>query len=168
MKIEYNQNPLKSRVILDEQDLYLLRTAILVDALDSELYDAYSTDRATSYDKATDAAYEEVERVLPYYLSALDGETHWGDCTNACCSCTKCHAEDYLSISTLIGIREPYYVDRAFDEGRQTLDEAIKYLRNNPAKATWEGSEPYVEGWQRRQDITIEDLMRYKELHFSA
>ena len=48
----------------------------------------------------------------------------------------------------------------------KTLDEAIKYLQDNPVKKTWEGSESYVATWQEQQNKTIEDLIKYKREHF--
>lgn len=168
LKIQYDENPLKAKVLLNEQDLQLLRSGILVDALEEELYIITEGKQSKSYTQCLDDAYKEIERVLPYYLSALDGETHMGDCISVSCSCTKCQGESYLGISTLDSMREPYYINKAFNDNRITLEEAIKYLQDNPAKPTWEGSESYVESWQLRQDRAIEDLIEYKEKYFGA
>jgi len=163
MKIEYDQNPLNARVVLNERDRLLLRKSIELETIEEYLYQL----TPEKYQEILDKTEKEVERILPYYLSALDGEIHCGDCTKACCPCIKCHAEDFACVNTLEGIRNPYYVNKAFSAGRKTLDEAIQYLKDNPAKATWEGSEPYVTRWQLAQDQAIEDLIEYKRRHFN-
>jgi len=168
MKVEYDENPLKSRVILDERDMIMLRNSIMVDELEDKLYDICRLGGPISYTEALDSVYEKVERVVQYYLQALGGEIHCGDCTKVPSSCVKCHAEDAVGVNTLTDIRHPYYVTKAFSDCRKTLEEAISYLRDNPAKHTWVGSEPYVESWQKEQDITIEDLMKYQQLHFAS
>lgn len=162
MKIEYHQNPLKTRVELDDKDKLLIRRNIEIE----ELYNALYELAPDKFEEISNKAQGEVERILPYYLDALDGEIHCGDCTNVCCSCTKCHAEDFACVDTLDGIRQPHYVNKAFAADVETLEEAIQYLKDNPAKATWEGSEQWVPRWQAAQEQTIEDLIKYKEKHF--
>lgn len=163
MKILHTQNPLKTRVELDKRDVSFIRKSLEIEELENAIYQ-FAPDK---YVEIIELAASEIERCLPYYLSALADEIHCGDCTKVPCSCTKCHAEAHLEIDTLIGIRSPYYAGKAFDEeGVETLDQAIQYLKNNPAKVTWEGSEPYVAGWQLQQDQTIEDLVKYRDKHF--
>lgn len=167
MKIIYNQNPLASVVELTEVDKLALRKALLAEELQNVLWDVCDGGVTMSFDNAILAAENEVDHVYPYYERALTEEWHCGDCIKICCSCSKCYAEYCLGINTLEGIREPHNLQKAFGRDRTTLYEAIKYLKDNPVKAASEDHLPWVESWQKAQDQTIEDLIKYKEKHFS-
>lgn len=165
MQIEYDQNPLKAKIILGETGIYLLRLALAREGFEDKLFDVCSGTEKALYDDLYSGIYAEVERVLPYHLAACNGEKHFGDCTKVATSCTKCRTEELLGINTIEGIRHPYYVDSAFSKERTTLTEAIDYLQSNPAKTTYEGSEKHVARWQEEINQTVEDLIAYKKKH---
>lgn len=165
-KILYAENPLRSKVVVDETTKLLLAKSIEVEELYTAVYDLCNGRlEDKSFTEIAEDVEKEVERQMSYLLPSLEsGEWHSGDCTDCCFSCSKCYAEDMLGIYTLQGFSKPYYVDLAFSNGRDKIDDAIQYLKDNPAEVSWEGSEKYVKTWQKHIDNTIEELERYKAL----
>lgn len=119
MRIEWQVNPLETRVFLDDADRKALRLAIRLDAAldaisyrdlrdraktpeDAERYARYVKD----YDDVAfdeDGTSAETDTDVEMYEADLLGG-HCGDCICFACTCTKCMAESYLGIDTIKGL----------------------------------------------------------------
>lgn len=154
MKIIYTQNPLRSYVELSEQDKADFK---------QKLY-AWHTDE---WEENPEEATKWTEHQYPYFIEALtSGEEHWGDCTKVSCSCTKCHAEDVLGVSTVDGIKNLHYISGVFGKDT-TLDEAIEKL-SQEAEYTEEWQKPHIERWTQEKKEALESLIWYKGKYFSG
>lgn len=154
MKIIYTQNPLRSYVELSEQDKADFK---------QKLY-AWHTDE---WEENQEEATKWTEHQYPYFIEALtSGEEHWGDCTKVSCSCTKCHAEDVLGVSTVDGIKNLHYISGVFGKDT-TLDEAIEKL-SQEAEYTEEWQKPHIERWTQEKKEALESLIWYKGKYFSG
>lgn len=165
IKVNYTQDPLKSIIELEDIHIKIIRERLYSEALESEVYELTEKHTTKSFVDCLTEAEQESERLLTYYKEAC-AESHCGDCIKVCCSCTKCFVEDILGLNTLEGFTHPYWIDKAFSDGRETLKEAIDWLKNTPVQQTWPGSEQYIELWQRQKEITLDELLVYKEKHF--
>lgn len=104
MKYIYYQNPLRTKVILDEQEKEIFRLRCEREGLKAKDY-------------------------LPY----LEGY-HMGDCTCVPASCPKCYAESLLGVDTIEGlgkyeagkIHDVFCPHNDFDE--RTIDEVLEEL----------------------------------------
>lgn len=181
MKITYNQNPLFTKIELNENEKKELWYKIKIKEMEEILFDAhyyleegknfdiqkaqkslspdyYYTDEKSPLDKRCDA-------LLESYLSELNS-FHFGDCTCVPCSCIKCHAEAILGIDTLKGLgKHPaYYINDAFGENNEkTIQEAIEYLANYEPKANWDGWEKEVSRWKLEAQSAHDWLVDYKQ-----
>lgn len=120
MKITYDYNPLAAKIELTPEEQEILKLKLRIEMLEDMMYmahlhmregtewydldkarhkvdpDRYMTDEPSEVDKG-------VEHNFKYYMESLT-DWHSGDCTAHCASCTKCHAEGMLGISTI----DPY------------------------------------------------------------
>jgi len=152
MKIIYTQNPLRSYFELSEQEKAEYKV---------KLYN-YLRDE---YEETEEQAQKWAEHQYPYFIEALtSGEEHWGDCTKVATSCTKCHAEDVMGISTIQGIKNFHYIAGAFGKDT-TLDEAIEKL-SQEAEYTEEWHKPHIERWTKERKAALESLIWYKDKYF--
>lgn len=153
MRIIYTQNPLGSYFDLSEQEKIEFK---------QKLYVYHTDEEEESQEEATKWA----EHQYPYFIEALtSGEEHWGDCTKVCCSCTKCHAEDVLGVSTVEGIKNFHYISGVFGKDT-TLDEAIEKLSKD-AEYNEEWHKPHIERWTKERSAALESLIWYREKYFS-
>lgn len=178
MKIEWNENPLCTKVHLDEQSLEFIKIAVRQDAAYSALirlsikFEEYNFGDAKEILKKffdrddADNYHEEIET---YKLALL--EDHDGDCICVPMSCHKCRAEEMLGLSTIEGLRKhpANYINNAFQDGRN-IDQALDYLKNYKAKADERMKEIYPDTWQEWEMSWEKDaqraykwLSRYKE-----
>lgn len=194
MKIVWAENPLETRVELDEADKKLLFARLKAEHLEDMIFSAHFE---LNSEKPVDERVARAQRALDvYYISddrELNGKTltqwldelvadyeqellskHVGDCTCVPCSCTKCRAESMLEIDTIRGLgkHSSYKIDSAFSGGA-SIDEAIRKLENyrptyDPS-STWPKSE-----WEQHVPRWIEEgkrahawLLQYRDEHFA-
>lgn len=153
MKIIWNENPLLTRVEMDDEDRRRLRAAV----------GAY----LNKYDDIRDA--KEGDRFTGYAIKALEEEEHCGDCTCVPASCEKCFAEEMLSIDTIKGCgkHQLYKIRDAFKDGVGITD-AIARLEAYEPKAEWEGWEAHVPRWKAEAKDALKWLCAYRDEHFSG
>ena len=156
MKIIWAENPLNTRVELDERDLLLLKEKLKSEYLENRLVSVnfeldtkllsrnehktpeehittalrvLDIDYLLNDTKHNNKSFDEWldESVVFYVQSLLD--PHCGDCTCVPCSCLKCHVEDMFGINTIKGLgKHPATkVNTAFSATRD-IDEAIRWL----------------------------------------
>jgi len=152
VEIIWHQNPLRSEVLLNDNDKQLLWHKVKIEELLNGMCGAhmYIQDALKSrwwvpagiIKKAlkeldyTDAIDAEVDRMTEVCIQDLRG-WHMGDCTCFANSCAKCHAEHMLGIDTIKGLGKHAgsYVSSAFDSTvlgapERTTAEAIDVLIN--------------------------------------
>lgn len=133
MRIEWNIDPLSTKVFLDSGDRKYMRQNIRLEAAlsainyrdlrdraktpeDAEMYAKYIKgydDIAFDEDDVSARTYEEVAMYEEELLSS-----HVGDCICFACSCYKCRAEGYLDINTIEGLgqHEGSKIDACFTD----------------------------------------------------
>lgn len=138
MKIEYTENPLASKVILDLQDTETLKLKLKIAELEEQIsmgchyLEKEKIDEAKSY---LDMEYifngKLDERVETIYNTAVDelAFKHEGDCTCVPCSCFKCYIEGMLGIDTIPKMNKYMgnIIEGVFTKV-DTCNEAIKML----------------------------------------
>lgn len=138
MRLTYTENPLATKVELEENEKAMLYEKCRYNHLDEYVtrlhYKAHYGDGVKKEDLSfdewlgdkADAAIQQHYDVL---LEELATGVHVGDCTSCPCSCLKCYTEDMLSICTLPagGKTMNYYIQQAF-RIHDTIDAAITWL----------------------------------------
>lgn len=185
MRIEYHQNPLRTKVFLDEKDKEIFRLKIEQEVLFEALYSVHyhlsktetpDVERAKSEASLVDTGYSKyVDELLEAYTQDLL-HNHIGDCTCVPCSCSKCHAEYILGIDTIesLGKHLAYKIDSAFsceDGSFRTIDEAIEQLNiplseepNEHYKNHPEMYKQYLPKWQKERIAARDWLINYKNI----
>lgn len=186
MEIIWNQNPLRTSVILDDSEKAILRLKVHIDVLEDVLSNI-------AYDIAHDKNFtlDTVEKIVDYkvwcgdfedepsklhertikltkiYCDELESGFHVGDCTCDPCSCFKCIAESYVGVDTTKGLgkHEGHYIANAFADNI-TIDEAISSLENYNPKATWPGWEAHASRWKADAKQALDWLVAYRNEHF--
>lgn len=152
MNIVYNQNPLRTQVLLDEHEKKEFWYKIKVEELQETIISAYfGLDEDKTYfniDEArteldpeyfcpdwTDSAKkgekskldQRVDKLFQYYIADLEQNPHCGDCTCVPCSCSKCRAEDILGIDTIAGLgkHEGHKIWSVFWRGHNQPDRTL-------------------------------------------
>lgn len=184
MHIEWNPNPLKTKVVLDERGQALFRAKIHIYVLEEEICGMvshymedgphFNLEKARGYAaRLDDEDYinGRIDQTYNAFLEELEGE-HCGDCTCVPCSCSKCFAEDMLGINTTKGLRkhEGSAVARTFrnlSETPEGLDQAIEALINYVPKADWDGWEEHAPRWKAEATRAAEWLKDYRNEHFA-
>ena len=140
MNIIQTENPLETKVILDDNDRKILRLKVVNDELDWILIEIVEHVKKNNFDaikkcseeyKNTTAFNNVVKKLVLEYENDLK-HTHYGDCIRFACTCTKCKAEDYLDICTIpdLDSYSGYIIDKCFRE-LKTIDKVISYLQNS-------------------------------------
>ena len=133
MRIEWQLNPLTTKVLLDDSDRKALRLAIRLEAALNAISYRDLRDRAKTPEEAEryakylkeydDTAFDEdsvsagTDIDVAAYEADLQGD-HVGDCICFACTCTKCMAESYLGIDTIRGLgkHEAAKIDACFTD----------------------------------------------------
>lgn len=192
MKITYDENPLNTKIELDENEKKELWYKIKVEQMEWLLFGAHFHLTLDEVDieralKEVDPDYymaekrgdrskldSRVDDLLGWYIEALV-EPHCGDCTCVPTSCDKCHAEDLLGINTTKGLAQQpeHHIFNAFGEGpdndwtkQRNIHEAIEYLENYDPKADWEGWEAHADRWESEASDAAKWLKTYRDEHF--
>lgn len=122
MNIVYTENPLCTRVELDEHEAKQFWASIKMAEMEELLFDAHfhmQDDRWNDMDaarRAVDPDYymneeddkptkldQRVQVLYEHYMDELVS-SHGGDCTCFPMSCSKCHAENKLGLDTIKGL----------------------------------------------------------------
>lgn len=188
MIIEWNENPLNSRVLLDDQEkkvfkLLVERSEMIDDLYTAQFYlmkdkDWYDPERAYDYLDIfdEDCNVKDIDETVEMYLIDLERGFHIGDCTCFPMACTKCWAESLISIDTIEGLgKHPASkIKRAFGyklyDVPKPIDMVIESL-NKPSR--WEDHahiwkkredfEKHVPRWNKEGEHARNWLIRYKE-----
>lgn len=177
MKIIYNQNPLKTEVHLDEDDINILKLKIEIDHLrwyttmvnfhlNSDKDDSVKINsilKEVEYHHVANTENDDLkfDQYVNKKVKSLQEElklTHIGDCTCFPASCIKCYTEDLLGINTIpsLGKYSAYEIYNAFfyneaeKHYERTIDEALKQLQTNSTD---------------NKEIAFNWLKQYKEDH---
>ena len=148
MKMTYTENPLATRVELDEAESRMLWHIIKAKELEELLFEVHChlDPRHLDVNKARDDAdltyilgdddnvpsgLEQRVNTLHAHCMAELQSYHVGDCTCVPCGCSKCYAEDLLGIDTVPGLGKHagHTILRLFqDDGCTTCAQAIALL----------------------------------------
>ncbi len=123
MKIIWNQNPLRTQILLDEHEKKEFWYKIKIEEMEHLLFGAhfYLIDGKDYFDidrarQEADPKYymvdppkksgldERVDELYQYFIGDLEDNSHCGDCTCFAASCSKCQAEHLLGIDTIKGL----------------------------------------------------------------
>jgi hypothetical protein len=184
MEIIWAQNPLRSKIILTEEEKKILWHKIKIEIMEDRLYSAHfdlEEGAFFSLEKARKEVDIEFLEDVPDGISRIDKQTntmynhylgnledvHIGDCTCCPSSCMKCHVEGLIGIDTIQGLGKfpGNNVESTFNKlGKDaTCEQAIKYLKDNPVKATKDWHVPHIERWKKEQADAIAWLEKYKK-----
>lgn len=191
MKINWHQNPFKTKIEIDDRDKERILLAhqneeysnILCD-LNLELNGKYNRQALTDLEviKEKVGAWGEICNLkvdsdeIKAYFYYLDTE-HLGDCVCVPCTCMRCWVESMLGIDTLNGLgkHEASNVQGAFGkDGERTIDEALEELKipysYETRNSVWdkyprEEYEKHIPRWNREREYAVQWLQKYKEEH---
>ena len=176
MKIIYNENPLLSFVVVDDDVRKIMEYAIQIEDLQELAGDILwgkEQDTPTIKARLEENAFKDIPKDQVDMYCEFLSDIHMGDCILAACSCFKCRAEDLLGISTTEGFNsnDMHYINNAFSKDR-TISEAIDYLESynpEPAPKSWEGKEEMWKEWKPKWIVSAKEaaikLRTYKEKH---
>lgn len=191
MKINWNQNPLRTTVDLDDRDKNMILLAIQNEEY-SQILCHLNLWLSGEIDKdkpqTTEEIYKQVKKWGEICNMTVDHEDvqlviedlqygHAGDCTCFAMSCAKCRAEEYLGINTIKGLgqHEGSKLISAFGkDGNRTIDEALAILKTpydyETRHSSWEKYpreeyEKHIPRWEAERKNAIEWLEKYKEEH---
>ena len=176
MKIEWNQNPLWSNIVLEtDEDKEMFVTRWQNDEMSNLLcsIQSYFTENKLTREKVskwqsivnTEFTDESIQRLASF----LD-DVHIGDCTCVPCTCMKCYVEEFTGISTINGIdkHQLHKIDKAFSL-HSKIDGAIEYLAIKPTyikQDNWRnGYEIHIPRWETERIAALGWLKEYKEKH---
>jgi len=153
MKIVYKENPMKSYVILSEEEKLELRNKLY-------RYHRYE------WEESEEDSLEWTEHQYPYVLESLtSGETHMGDCTKVSCSCNKCYAEEIWGVNTAEGLVNYRYIVGAYHK-TEDINQAIKNLETASTEYNEEWHQPHIKRWEAERLAARDSLIDYKDKHF--
>lgn len=191
MKITWRKNPLETTIEL-ESDLERENLRLRIEneiyswAVVSAEYSLNGVHRPASASEALndlelvlneDKLKQRVDRDLETHLAELGG-VHTGDCTCVPCSCSKCHAEGLLGISTIEGLgKHPgHTINSAFDANPSASAAEILIKLANPDYSQpnehYKGKEELwfscVPRWTKESSEAHDWLKKYYEDHPEA
>lgn len=186
MDIIWNQNPLLTKIILDNKDKEILKLKVRISLLEDVLSAAEYLKEKNVYDRiecpnldmngktylelAKDGLLisnknfdEDVEYFYKMYLDELESGAHMGDCTAFPGTCIKCVAEDHLGINTISGIskRGAQYILNAFRENDTIEDLIVKLEETISYYKDDEKSTEYVLNWTKQLETALEWIKEY-------
>lgn len=188
MKINYQPNPFKTTIELDDRDKHMIVLAYknealcdMVITLSMDLNDQFKNKQFNTLDdvKKHVSGWEKIVDLdidsdeIKSYISFLN-EEHMGDCTCIPCTCMRCYVEDMLEIRTLAGLgkHSARKIQGAFGkDSDKSIDEAIAVLEQKPhyiKPYTWPdqvGWDQHIPRWEKEREVAIKWLKKYKEEH---
>lgn len=156
MRFTYTENPLATKVELEEHEKAMLYEKCRYEHLDDFITELHFKAHYGDGVKKEDLSFDKwlgdkVDDIIQEHYDALLEELstgiHIGDCTSAAISCMKCQAESMLSTCTLPagGKTSNYYIREAF-KIYDNIDEAIEWLdyKDEEQTSRYEGkTSPY-------------------------
>lgn len=172
--VHWAENPLASKIVLDDYGRLRLRYGIALDnimeakvtmQLAKDDKDLSWLDKCDAFTEEEGSYVKEIDRIFAWAEQELQG-VHCGDCTHVPCPCMKCHAEGYLGFYTTKGLNGAggHNAQEAFQHVK-TLAEAIQRLNKRPITAIWEGWEAHVPRWTKEHEQTVAWLENYGREH---
>jgi hypothetical protein len=173
MKIEYAQNPMASKIILDDADLNTLRDKCFVEAAEDLIASFYcdmkyrDMDIEDAYSKTFDSVEKQMRSEVNHYMDWLpDTATgqHVGDCTCVPSTCGRCMLENFLGIDTIEGLgkHEGAKISGYFNKHPDgTAKDCLEHMRNRTVEATEDWHKPHIERWKQELVNTIAWLEKY-------
>jgi len=192
MEIIYQQNPLTTKIILNEEEKTKIWYKIKEETLIQLLFSTHYEFLKHNYD-ITKVNIEKVKKILDpnYYIEEpIDNETtkrfqwymeeleseHSGDCTACAYTCPKCQVENMLEIDTINGLSKDMAskINTLFTENKDlTIEQAIEILKDDHNKIpdesfinVWKdkgGWEEFIPQFKKENDNLIDWLTNYKE-----
>lgn len=184
MKIEWNENPLRTKVIISDEEAAALvlkmktNTMLRQSKIAKKYLEEGDAEKALQWidqivtDSERESAYDNPKS---YQEALLD--THIGDCTCVACTCMKCISEYELGIDTISGLgkHEAHAIACAFgdwmvdDGGAVSIDVALERLKNwkpkEDALKDWDNRDDHIQRWIREHKVAYEWLLKYKTAH---
>jgi hypothetical protein len=180
MKINWNQNPLKTSIELDEFEKTVFKHKVEIEELRNTIYHAiYLLKKDPGNVDKVRELLEHAEPINVELLLDALADIHCGDCICVPCACGKCLAEAYLGITTIDGLgkHEATKIKTAFSEGRD-IHQAIEWLKvfdpTDPKPGTtWRDKHPdlwdsAVPRWKEEAKIAAKWLAEYKYKYFPS
>jgi len=184
LKIEWNENPLKTKVYLDDKDRHILlrnhqaeEMMNICCGIDSWLAGSIRENEEPTLEKI----HQEIKRWRDIcnmkpdddYIQIMEDSllyTHIGDCTCMAATCIKCLAEESLGIDTIEGLgKHPGAKIFSLFNKYETIDEVLDQLSqpshyekpdNWPTKVEYE---KHIPRWEKERKRALEWLKKYKE-----
>lgn len=138
MRIEFTENPLVTKIYLDEKEKYILEKNLRIEILEDKLVEInYNLENGKEVtEEILDIEIEEeLQRMLKLYEEGLL-DSHGGDCIKMPCSCIKCWSEQFSEVDTLpsfdsvkFSTKIGYETFMLFKE-HNTLDDAIENAKD--------------------------------------
>lgn len=186
MKINWNENPLKSTIEVDQSDreriLLYIQNEYYLDLLchlDLWLHGDIQNDDEPTIEKIQEqiSTWARVcnigtdDQEVEEYVEDLQSQ-HAGDCTCLPIGCMKCRAEEALGFSTIAGLGEHSARKiQALFERYETINEVLEELRkpySYERPENWPKSidyEKHIPRWEAERVHAAEWLTQYKRLH---
>lgn len=182
MKIDWQPNPLRSRIILDEQDKKILRLRVLLQETqersgwvghyleEGDRFDLVKARKAWDHLDDEGSLGNRVELLYNFYLGVADSR-HCGDCTCVPASCAKCSLEELLDICTIPNGSKYLFnhINIAFgkvSDGPVSIDEAIDKLNTYLPPASSGAFVSMAETWEKQARAAAAWLTQYRDDHF--
>ena len=177
MKIIYAQNPLATRVELDDNDRKTLATNIRIDEMQNlicelgffaEEGEHFDIERVrTSYKNYLSTSDESLENRVKMRVKECEEEllsTHCGDCTCVACSCMKCWSEQFLEIDTTKGLgkHEGSIIESVFRNKTISCKDAIIVLEEGAIQMPAKNAQHHVK-WLQDHLSALEWLKAYEK-----
>jgi len=183
MNIIYAQNPLATRVELDDNDRKTLATNIRIDELENiicamglyseegELFDLKRV-RETYKNYLSNYGEEAFSEIVKSRVKECEEELlgyHCGDCVCVACTCMKCWAEQFLGIDTTKGLgkHEGNIIDSVYRNKNISCKDAIKILEKNSIQIPAKSAEYHVK-WIETHLKALEWLKNYEKYCLNA
>lgn len=189
MNIVWHENPLKTRIELDDHEEVVFRLKYKLERTRSLARQAHyhleatkiehrDPEKAASLLKLADPTHgEDMDTECDELIAELDGQTHAGDCTCLPMTCSKCHAEYLAGIDTLEGLgkHESGLIFELFGiEGDKPIDAVISELASYSPKREGEWLKfpeeeflKHLPRWREEAKAAHEWLVRYRAEKFS-
>jgi len=180
MKIEYNENPLASKVFLDDTEKQLLfwkykwdMIGESVSWIEFDIREKKETNLDNIQNKLRDISEKFIEtkydeESIKYFIEELQS-SHCGDCVYEPQTCAKCYAEEHLGIDSTPNLKHwggtARKIMSAFSKN-STIEQAIDILKNKNYDSdeykNW-SKETDIDRWKQEDIWAIEYLEYYKK-----
>lgn len=198
MKFIWNDNPMRTSVVLDDADRRLLRALVEVEELRECIGGAHldlDPEWRQQHSKTEDSVaiqnaimclrYEWIEGEAEVcgktfaqhvddrtalYARELESGVHDGDCTCVACSCLKCHAERLAGIDTIGGLTKGmgHAIAHRFAPGKTSADVVAELRAYAPNPNDCERLRAHHDRWVADARAAADWLERYRSEKLGA